>query len=161
MRIRLLSTLLVIVTIAGLNAADSPNGTGKNPAPVAAEAKRTAAPGDDELRKLLIDRYNVVLLETKDRYAMLVGGAFPTDSIPLIVDAGNRLLRSELDLCETPADRVRGYEKHVALTHYFAVKMQEREQAGLVSRADAGHAKYARLDAEIQLLKAKRDSAKK
>ncbi len=124
----------------------------------AAEEKagpKFAAPGDDELRKLQIAKYNAAFAEVRSVDAAYKNGTVTFD---LIYEAQKRLLQAELELSDKPADQIAAHERRVELT-----KQAEARVISLYHSASKGgesdkyyQAKFQRLDAEIQLLRAKR-----
>jgi hypothetical protein len=126
------------------------------PALLKAEPLKTA-PGDDELRKLQKERYNAALKELHLRNELIAAGKdTPLDGI---YDAAGRLLDAELDLAQTPAERVAVRQKQLGLSKEVEATTKHFSEAGnsKVSPADVEKARYARLTAEIKLLRAKKD----
>jgi hypothetical protein len=132
------------------------------PARVAAEDKTPAildarpmepAKGDDELRKLLKERYNAALDEVQVRHKQVLGGIGSVSAMAL---AGRRLLKARLALCDKPAERVPVYEEHLELAREVEKIQKARHDAGQVSVADWDEARFYRLDLEIELLRAKK-----
>lgn len=112
-------------------------------------------PGDDELRKLQIARYNAAFGEVKCVDAAYSNGTITFD---LLFEAQKHLLQAELDLSDKPVDQIAAYEHFVE-----AAKQKEARVKSLYYSATRGgeadkyyQAKFQRLDAEIQLLRAKR-----
>jgi hypothetical protein len=112
-----------------------------------------AAKGDDELRKLLKARYNAALQETKGRFMQLLAGKATSETL---ADCGRRLLRSELELCDKPADRVKVREKWLTLAKEVERVQKLRYDAGRIDVAEMAQAEFNRLDAEIELLREKK-----
>jgi hypothetical protein len=129
--------------------------------PALLKAKPLAmARGDDELRKLQKERYNAALKELQIRNeAVAAGKDTPLDGI---YDAAGRLLDAELDLAETPAERVAVRQKQVWLSKEVAATTKRFADAGnpKVPPADVEKARSARLAAEINLLRARKDLPK-
>jgi hypothetical protein len=118
------------------------------------------AKGDDELRKLQKERYNAALKEVQLRYEYVKAGK--ALALDVIADASRRLLDAELDLAEKPADRVAVYEKQLEFAKDVEKIIEARAAAGFrdFSAADVEQARYARLTAEVNLLRAKKDVPK-
>jgi hypothetical protein len=124
------------------------------PALLKAQPRETAR-GDDELRKLQKERYNAALKELQLRGELVAAGKdTPLDGI---YDAAGRLLDAELDLAETPAERVAVRQKQVGVSKEVEAMTKRYADAGnaKVSPADVEKARYARLTAEMNLLRAK------
>ncbi len=113
-------------------------------------------PRDDELRKLLKARYNEAVAEVKALHKMLLAGRGTIDSC---VGAGRRLVQAGLELCDKPADKVTLLTQFVELTQMAEKSIQARLAFNGTS-ADLHRARYQRLDAEIQLLRARREADK-
>jgi hypothetical protein len=116
-----------------------------------------AARGDDELRKLQKERYTAALKELQLRNELVTAGK--DTLIDGIYDAAGRLLDAELDIAQTPAERVAVRQKQVGLSKEVEATTKRFADAGSpkVSPADVEKAHYARLTAEINLLRARKD----
>jgi hypothetical protein len=110
---------------------------------------------DDELRKLQKARYNEAVTETQYRYQ--AGKANIDDGF---ADVSQRLLESGLELNERPADRVRLLEQYLEVAKEVERIGQARFDSGRVSGADFHRMRYFRIDAEIRLLRARREADK-
>jgi hypothetical protein len=113
----------------------------------------------DELRKLLIARYNAAVAEMQMRHKLFQTGNDKEFDPEALSRAANRILRAALELAKSPQEKVRAYELHLELAR-FAQDMEEARQ-----RAGAGGspirvevARYNRLDAEIKLLRARKEA---
>jgi adenosylhomocysteine nucleosidase len=118
------------------------------------------AKGDDELRKLQKERYNTALKELQLRNALITAGrSNPLDGL---FDAAGLLLEAELDLAETPAERVAVREKQVELLKEVEKTTRRYADTGSVrvTPADVERVRSARLAAEINLLRARKDTPK-
>jgi hypothetical protein len=156
--------LLTVLTTGRLAAQD------KGPAPVPPGVppgggtilgKRKAlepGPKDDELRKLQIERYNQTLLEMSVLVELALGGKKQPDNL---FDAQKRFVEAGLEVFDKSEDRIALLEDYVALAKEAENVFQTQQKAGTTSIADVHVATYHRIDAEIQLLKAKRAAEKK
>lgn len=112
-------------------------------------------PGADELQKLLVARYNAVFAELG-----AVGAAYSngTTTHHAIFDAQKRLLQAELELSDKPADQIAAYESYLESTKAFEAKIKALAILQTVGGEANKYyqAKFMRLDAEIQLMRAKR-----
>lgn len=115
---------------------------------------RALPPGtrDNELQKLLKDRYNVALKVAQVRVEEHLNGRSSVDSI---FEQAKHLLTSELELTDIPKEHVKVREKQLQLAQDMEKVAQARYDSGRLSIADYEQARYFRLDAEIQLLRAK------
>jgi len=116
---------------------------------------REPAPGDDELQRLLIARFNEAVKELRAATAMYRMGAGTFDSV--ITSAGH-VLHAGLELGDKPADQIAMLEGYLEYA-----KQLEAQVKSLYDSASRGgesdkmyQATYLRLGADIELLRAKR-----
>jgi hypothetical protein len=131
----------------------------KVPALLAAKPLK-ADPKDDELRKLLKARYNDVLAEAQ---AYWKTDKAPGTSIINLDDPYGRyqrLVQAGLAVRETPAERVALLAQYVELTRQLEKETKKRVDEGRWEAPALHRARYERLDAEVQLVRAKREAAK-
>jgi len=109
--------------------------------------------GDDELLKLLKARYNEALAEMSlhHKYMRMGRGALPEE-------AGQRLLRAGLDLYERPEERVTFLEQYVEFAKSCEQQIDMRVEIGVAGMEEAHRARYVRIGAEIDLLRARREA---
>jgi hypothetical protein len=114
------------------------------------------APGDDELRKLRIARFNAAAAETRARYEEYQhsGG-----DITPVLEAARRLVSSRLALDQRTADEIAFCEQFLELAREVEKIYEHRFRAGTATKAMVELGRYHRLDAEIQLLHVKRNAA--
>jgi hypothetical protein len=115
-------------------------------------------PKDDDLRKLQIEKYNRTLLELPSFVELVLGGKKPPERF---FDAAKRFVEAGLEVFDKPEDRIALLEDYVALTKEAEKVFQTQLQFNTVLLADVHMATYYRIDAEIQLLKAKRAAEKR
>jgi hypothetical protein len=111
------------------------------------------APGDDDLRKLLKERYNTALEVLQYRVEEYNAGRRSSD---YLADTARLILDVKLDLAERPADRVAVREQYVELTRWIEKYAEVRAKSPSGSPIDLLQARYLRLGAEVELLKEKR-----
>ena len=111
------------------------------------------APGDDELRKLLIARYNAAVAEMELRYAEISAGRA---TFEVAAEAARHLVDSGIELTDKPAEQLAFREKYLELAKEVERIIKAQFEAGRIGEADLAKARYLRLDAEVQMLKAKR-----
>jgi hypothetical protein len=112
---------------------------------------------DDELRKLLKARYNEALAEVEGVTRMYQSARASFDSF---AGARKRLLQAGLELCDTPADKVALLTQFVEHTKAVEKIAQARFEAARDPDSALHRFRYQRLDAEIQLLRARREAEK-
>ncbi len=158
-------SLCLLMTLVGNSAAQAPSQKPpdqpeeKLPALLAAKPLKED-PKDDELRKLLKARYNEALGEAKDFYE---SEKLPPARLINLNDRygrWQRLVQAGLELCDKPAEKVALLTQYVELTKELEKKEQARFDAGREAAYELRRARYERLDAEIQLLRAKREADK-
>jgi hypothetical protein len=112
---------------------------------------------DDELHRLLKERYNEAVAELAALYAEFQHGGLgrsPMDTA--FHQASQRLLHAGLELKEKPADKVALLEQYVELQKFVEKFHQDLVNAGHEPPTLLHQARYYRIDAEIQLLRAKK-----
>jgi hypothetical protein len=110
-------------------------------------------PKDDELRKLLKGRYNEAVAEMQGRYKEFLVGRGTFDAM---FEVAQRIVTSGLELSDKPAERVTLLTQYVELAIEVEKITQARYDASRIPDTDVHRAHYERLNAEIQLLRAKR-----
>ncbi len=116
-----------------------------------------AGPKDDELRKLQIERYNEALEEARSLLELVLRGAKTPN---VLSDAHKRIAQSGLEVYDKPEDRIALLTDYIASAKAMEQIFKAQFEAGRVAETDMHHATYYRIDAEIQLLKAKRAAEK-
>lgn len=129
----------------------------KLPAILAAEPMKAEA-GDDELRRLLKARYNEDVAELKARLERLRAGQGTVDSL---AGVSQRLLQSGLDLTGNAEERVKLLQGYLDLTREIERIKQALVEAMRATNVELHQARRMRIDAEIRLLRARREAAKK
>jgi len=90
--------------------------------------------------------------EVSTRSAHMEAGA---GSYDMVFAAQRRVAQAGLELYDKPADQAAFFAGYVALAKAAETKVEAQAKAGSVGPADLHQARYARADAEIQLLRAK------
>ncbi len=115
-------------------------------------------PVDDELRDLLTARRDAAMRRLKVQQAFLQNGGVTlekfTDAIYLVCDA-------QLELTDLPAQRVPILELRLGLAKDIENREVADEKIGRGTVTDVEEARYRRLGFEIDLLRARRNLAKK
>ncbi len=135
-----------------------PTGEGKGAGWMSAEPRKSA-PGDDDLRKLLVARYNAALAVVQARDQELSTGG-RVEVVAALSKAARHLLDAELELADNPAEQLLAYGRALKYARSVERMLEARREAGTATLADVERAHYHALDAEIQLLKAKRKADK-
>jgi hypothetical protein len=158
-------SLCLLMTLAGSSPSQPPpeklptRPAEKPPALLTAKPLKVD-PKDDELRKLLKARYNEALAEAKGYYEF---EKLPVDRLINFDDLygrWQRLVQAGLELCDKPAEKVALLTQYVELTKDLEKAEHKRADAGRVPEYALHRARYQRLDAEVQLLRAKREADK-
>jgi hypothetical protein len=112
-------------------------------------------PKDDELRRLLIERYNSAVTEMQGRHQEFLVGK---GTLEIFAVVGKRLVDSGLELNEKQADKVSLLEQYLELMREVEKINASLFEAGRISKADLALARYLRIDAEIKLLRIQRQA---
>lgn len=115
--------------------------------------KLTAGKDDDELRQLLVKRYNVAIEELKERCADFKKH---TATKAMVFEAGKHLLQADFELQTQSAEKAKVLEKAIDLTKWYENRLERASKDGLVARADLLRVQYVRLTLEIDLAKLKK-----
>lgn len=116
------------------------------------EKPRVAA-GEDELRRLLVQRYNIALDELKETCQDFRRNLATKATV---FEAGRHLLQADLEMQTGPEGRVRVLEKALDLLRWYEKRLEQAHRDRLIPRADLLRTRYQRLSLEIKLLEAKR-----
>ncbi len=121
-------------------------------------------PQDDELRKLLKARYNEAVSEAKAYYEQEQLANRNAVELTRNEDYRYRMLQrvvqAGLDLCDTPAEKIALLKQYLEVTKEDEKRTQARYDAHRIPIGDLNRARYERLDAEIRVLRAKREADK-
>jgi len=117
-------------------------------------------PKDDELRKLLKARYNEALGEAKAYHEFGKLGVDTIINLDDLYGRWQRLVQARLELCDKPTEKVELLSQYVELTKELEKADQSRLDAHRIPKYELHRARYQRLDAEVQLLRAKREADK-
>jgi len=112
---------------------------------------------DDELRKLQIGRYNEALGEVSSSIEMVLGGSKQPEQL---LNAARRMIDSGMEVFDKPQDRIDLLNDYFLFAKDFEKIFKAQFEAGRVATSDMHLATYYRMDAEIQLLKARRAAEK-
>jgi hypothetical protein len=113
---------------------------------------------DDELRKLLKARYNEDLAEMQGLFFLYQYKGF--DNLDAVTGSAQRLMQAGLEVHDTPAEKVTLLTQYVDLARTFEQAAQARYEAAKAPKSEVHRARFQRLDAEIQLLRIKREADK-
>jgi hypothetical protein len=145
---------LIAVLVAGTTA-----WAGQKPAPADKKAKFHLGeplrfdPKDSPLCKLLKERFNEALAETKFRYEEVEAGRALLDKV---FDCYQRLVRAGLEAADTPAERVALLKQNVDLAREIEKIVALQVEVGKATQPELHRARFLRLDAEIRLLRARK-----
>lgn len=111
---------------------------------------------EDELHKLLVQRYNIAVDELQLRCEDFKN---QIATKAMVFEAGKHLLQAELELQSKPADKVKVLGQTIELVRWYEQRLERALKDGLVSRADLLRVQYTRVTLEIDLVKMKRGMA--
>jgi len=148
-----MQTALLLLSVA-LLAESAP----KEFEPALVQMKPLAAdPKDDELHKLLKERFNAALGETQALYKRALAGVSNFESL---FDAANRLKHAGLEAFDDPKEKIALLEKFIELAKHVEKISEVRQQAGKIGAEELYRMRYCRADAEIALLRLKSEKPK-
>jgi hypothetical protein len=121
-------------------------------APVPGGEGPPLAPATGELADLLKKRYEMAKKEYDVRHVELLAGRCPLEHLHA---ASRRLLKADVERARTPAQRLQAYRAQVDRAAAIAKVIKEGFEAGRIRAADHYQADYYRLDAEVELRRAR------
>jgi hypothetical protein len=111
----------------------------------------------DRLRALQTERYNTLKKVVESMRPFLQAGRV---ALTEMQDAEVAVCRAEADLCATPAERVKVYEKFVELQQTYETNVAHMAASGRAGQWDVDKAKAATLEAQIELEKLRLEQAR-
>jgi len=114
-------------------------------------------PRDDDLYKLMAERFNAALAEVQSAHQRVVAGQIGPDGL---FEATSRLKHAGLEVFADPKQRIKLLEDFVELAKEVERITDARQQAGRATVEEMQRVRYYRLDAEIALLRLKREKPK-
>jgi outer membrane protein TolC len=117
---------------------------------VTASTEPSSPASIDRLRALQTERYDTLKKIVESMRPFFEAGRLDLTDIR---DAKVAVLRAEADLCATPAERVKVYEKIVDLQRTYEADMARKAASGRAGQWEADKAKVATLEAQIVLEK--------
>jgi hypothetical protein len=115
-------------------------------------------PRDSALRKLLVARFNAAVAEVQSLHEEYTAGKIRLDEM---FDATRRVLDSDQELYDRPADRLRLLEQYLEVAREVERIAELRHEGGKSPASERERARYYRLDAEIRVLRARDDPSKR
>lgn len=125
----------------------SPTSTAASP-----DVKRASTDTESQLRDLLIERKQVLEMLVRTAEGRIKTGVATYDEVFVL---RRDLLAAELDLCNTPAERIAVCEKTVQLAKKQEQLARDFVAVGKLAKGGAAKARLSRLEAEIELLREK------
>lgn len=122
-----------------------------------AKKKVDVSKADDELRRLLGQRYNVAVEQLADRCEDFKKQVATKQ---MVVEAGKDLLQAELELQTTNEGRLKVLTTMVELMRWYEGRLELALKAELIPKADLLRVRYVRLSFEIDVVKMKRAMGK-
>lgn len=121
------------------------------------EKPLTIDPKEDELVRLMKQRYNAAVSETQAQFAKYELGIV---SFEALTGPVRRLATAGVDLASDVEGRLRFLRAAREMALEAEKISQARHEAGQGSSTDLHHARYQRLDLDIQILRAERERGK-
>jgi hypothetical protein len=121
-----------------------------------ARDKKKAEPkaGDDDLRKLLIQRYNVALDELTQQCEDFKKSL---TAQPAVFEAARHLVQADLEMQTEAKDRAKVIENALEIVKWYEGKLEAGLKSNIGSRAEFLRIQYTRLTFEIELAKIRRE----
>lgn len=111
---------------------------------------------DPPLLRLKKERFNAALNEAKARLDLYKRGL---TRLPELIDVGERLFGAEVDLYNTPEEKVRVIQHYLDIYNDAEANLQKQVKEGLATQADLERLRYDKTSVEIALLNAKGSQA--
>lgn len=112
------------------------------------------AAGDDDLRKLQVERYNTALAMIRWRYKECQTNIRDYKEL---YDLFRILIAARLDLCRKPAERIVVLDQFLEIAREGERNMEIAARGDVWANADLELSRYGRLGLEIELLKVRRE----
>jgi hypothetical protein len=106
------------------------------------------AGSNERLRELMTQRYEILQRDVKNAELMLENGRI---DVPTFQDLTAAMYLAQADLCTTPADRVKVYEKRVEVLIAHDEILERQGRAGRLSQIQVDQGKLVTLNAQINL----------
>lgn len=152
----MLPLVLVFLTLPHVQAQEKDPPEFKLPALFAGKPLKIDG-NEDELQRLLKERYNIALDDLQIAAALInKGNATPS----ILADPAKRFVPAALELATTSNEQIALLSQYVGLTRIVEREYEVRVAAGALAPASLNRAKYERLDAEILLLRTRRAAEK-
>jgi hypothetical protein len=144
---------LMLVVLGGVGVcvyylrAQEPAAKRSNPAQPPGKKAADKAPekNADDLQALMRERLKLA----QDTLKQL--RSYPRSSWPDVIDASQRVLQADLELCPNKAARIAAHQRHVKVAEDLARFADKAAQAGGLRQADRQLSRYLLIDAEIGL----------
>jgi hypothetical protein len=109
--------------------------------------------GDDQMQRLLKERCNSAAVELESRYKEFRAGR---GTLLFLIDSAQRLRKAKLELNPRTENRIRVLQDYLDFAKEVEATQQRLLSEGRIPNKDYEFTRYTRLDAEIELLRAKR-----
>lgn len=156
--LRFLALVTIFFTLSFVNTlqAQDPAAGDDRPKPAILKSQPLPSdPRDDELARLLKERYNAAVAELKNSLALYEVGRGDFYSV---AHAGRRVLDAGVEIWTVPKDRISLLASYVELATDNEKIAKARLEHGNGSPIDLDRATYERANAQIMLLREKRAS---
>lgn len=107
-------------------------------------------PDDPPLLRLNKERFNAALSEAKARFDLYKRGI---TRLPDLIDVGERLFGAEVELYDTPEEKVRVLQHQLDVYNEAEANLEKQVKEGMATRADLERLRYNKVSVEIELLK--------
>jgi hypothetical protein len=119
---------------------------------LASRSKVQPRSDDDQLQKLLIERYNVALEEVQQRCEDFKKGLNTMDAV---IESSRDMLTAEVAMRTDPQEKIKALERVIEIVRWYEGKLEIGLKEGVGLRADLLRARHGRLNYEIEVLRIK------
>jgi hypothetical protein len=107
---------------------------------------------DAPLLRLKKERFNAALSEAKARFDLYKRGL---TRVPELIEVGERLFASEVDLYDKPEEKAQVLQRHLDVYLEAEANLEKQVKEGMATQADLEQLRYNKISVEIDLLNVK------
>jgi hypothetical protein len=104
---------------------------------------------DAPLLRLKKERFNAALSEAKARFDLYKRGL---TRVPELIEVGERLFASEVDLYDKPEEKAQVLQRHLDVYREAEINLEKQVKEGMATEADLEQLRYNKFSVEIDLL---------
>jgi hypothetical protein len=107
---------------------------------------------DAPLLRLKKERFNAALNEAKARFDLYKRGL---TRVPELIEVGERLFASEVDLYDKPEEKAQVLQRHLDVYLEAEANLEKQVKEGMATQADLEQLRYNKVSVEIDLYNVK------